>query len=107
MTQPIVIPWKKGDSFIAQCQYLDVNEQPVDFIPLGITVKSQVRTKDGVLVSELVFTYDADGAYQLHDYDTTDWPLGRLQWDIQYMQGSVVFSTETVYIALSRDGATL
>ena len=107
MSQPLVLPWKKGDSFIAQCQYLDDNDQPVDFPSQGITVKSQVRTKHGALVSELVFTYNTAGAYQLHDYDTSDWPLGRLQWDIQYMNGSVVFSTETVYIDLSKDGATL
>lgn len=99
-----VVPWKKGDYFSVQCQYLDDAGDPVDFVPLGITVASQVRKTDGALVGSLAITLGAMGAFEVSG-PTSSWPFGDLLWDIQYTQGGRPFSTENIILRVYR-GAT-
>lgn len=99
-----VVPWKKGDYFSVQCQYLDDAGAEVDIVALGISVASQVRKTDGQLVSTLTVTMGVMGAFEVSG-PTAAWPFGDLLWDIQYTQAGRPFSTENIILRVYR-GAT-
>ena len=95
---------KRGDNFFVSCVYKDGDGTRVSLD--GITITSQVRTPSGVLVSDCVATVtDEDqGEYSLEVADTSLWPLGRLEWDIQYsLDGGRVISSETVCVNVLKD----
>lgn len=98
---PEVIPWKRGDYFSVACQYKDDAGVNTDFVALGISVRSQVRTPKGLLVAELTVTHGATGAYTL-TAPTTTWPYGDLLWDIQYTLASKPFSTQNLILRVYR-----
>ena len=95
---------KRGDTFLPTCTYLDPVTKLAAAMPVGTTVKSQVRTMKGDLVGELAFAAIAGlGQFTLESGSTVAWPTGTLAWDIQFTQGSHVFSTQTAALELSAD----
>ena len=95
---------KRGDTFLPACTYLDPVTGLPAALPGGTTVKSQVRTPKGDLVGNLAYTASAGvGQFTLESGSTVGWPTGTLQWDIQFTQGSHVFSTQTAALELSAD----
>jgi hypothetical protein len=95
---------KRGDTFIPRCTYLNSSGVAADYSALGITIKSQVRTQSQDLLSTLTVTAGpGTGEFVLESGSTQNWPLGTLLWDIQFLQGSHVFSTKTAAILLEAD----
>lgn len=95
---------KRGDTFIPTCTYLNTAGVPTAYGPLGITIKSQVRSPNGALVGELTVTAGTGvGEFVLESGNTQNWPVGSLRWDIQFLQGSHVFSTVTAAVEVSDD----
>lgn len=95
---------KRGDTFIPSCTYKDANDVAADYVALGIAIKSQIRAKNGALVAELTVTAGVGtGVFVLESGSTQNWPTGTLYWDIQFTQGSHVFSTVTAALVVSDD----
>lgn len=95
---------KRGDTFIPTCTYLAANGSAADYVALGITIKSQVRSASGVLIGDLAVTAGVGlGEFVLTSGSTKNWPIGTLYWDIQFTQGSHVFSTVTAALDVSDD----
>lgn len=105
MDMPLqVVQHKRGDTFIPTCTYLDKTGAPAAYATLGITVKSQVRDRNGLLVAELTVTAGTGvGEFVLASGNTQNWPLGSLRWDIQFTQGGNVFSTDSAALEVSED----
>ena|SRR6185369_17030581 len=95
---------KRGDTFTTTCTYLDSDGDPADYVGLGITIESQVRDSKGVLIGDLTVTPGGGtGEFLLESDSTQNWPVGKLFWDIQFTQGSHVFSTVTAALNVSSD----
>jgi hypothetical protein len=95
---------KRGDTFTLDFALTESDgTTPLDMT--GWTVRSQVRRRK-TLVADLVFTAidAAAGTFRLACADTTDWPRGELQSDIEYtdLSGRVI-STETYTIEVLED----
>lgn len=98
------IEHKRGDTFLPSCVYLNSAGVPYDYTIDGITIKSQVRSPNGALVGDLAVTAGVGtGAFNLESGSTQNWPLGSLRWDIQFTQGSHIFSTQTAELMLVAD----
>jgi hypothetical protein len=94
-----VFKFKRGDTFILGCE-VGVNLSLWE-------VRSQVRHGDK-LVATLVYTLVSSSAelsqYKLHFDDTTDWPIGKLNCDIEYTTDTgQIISTETFFIECIKD----
>jgi len=94
---------KKGDTFVAACTYLDEAGLPKDYVAASITIKSQVRTTRGKLLSELSVTAGSGTGEFVLRGATADWPAGDVLWDIQFSQGAEIFSTKTATLVVSND----
>jgi hypothetical protein len=92
------IQHKKGDTFHAASTFLDANGAPKD--TTGFTITSQVRTPAGRLVATLTVAITSGVGNFLVSGPTSNWPLGILHWDIQFLQGSEIFSTQTAALEL-------
>jgi hypothetical protein len=98
------IAHKRGDTFIPTCTFKDKTGVAADYVALGITIKSQIRTVSGVLVANLTVTPGVGvGVFVLESPSTENWPTGSLRWDIQFLQGSHIFSTVTAAINVADD----
>ena len=101
-----IIRHKRGDSFAPT---ITVTDSETGLVPdggiSGWGIESHVRTPGGALVADMVLASrdDAAGLIELDAGDTNDWPIGRLEWDIQYTVGSYTFSTPTQLILVVRD----
>jgi hypothetical protein len=102
-----VIRVKRGDSFSLACS---VNVGGVATDITGWQITSQVRTQgDSRLICNLVAVdrNDVAGVFRLvpaAGYSTKNWPVGVLDWDIQYVdQNDFTVSTETVPIQCFAD----
>ena len=100
------IPHKRGDTFD---QLLLVPEVFADGYWIGWSVTSQIRTARGKLIGDLVVSW-ADPAettriLRLFSDDTTRWPVGDLEVDVQFVRDSdgLKRSTETVVVSVLRD----
>ena len=103
----LLITHKRGDTF----QWA-VTHPVDDDVPTleGWTVFSQVRTQTGKHVATLVESNRDNAArrFVLTAADTTAWPVGALQCDIQYTDPlGVIRSTPTIEIDCVRDVAFL
>ena len=93
---------KRGDTFLANCTYTASDLTPISLA--GVTVRSQIRTFTGVLVSELAVTIEDQltlpGKFRLRAEasNTETWPEEILRWDIQYTDSSTVQTSDTVLI---------
>lgn len=94
-----ILKFKRGDTFILECTV------PVNLT--GWTVRSQVRYGE-TLVDSLTFEIVSVGAessqYKLTRDITTDWPVGKLNCDIEYTTDQdQIISTETFFIECEKD----
>lgn len=95
---------KRGDTFLPTCTYLDASGMPAAYAGLGISIKSQVRTRANQLIGGLTVTAGVGvGEFILESGSTQNWPTGELLWDIQFTQGGHIFSTETAVLVVSDD----
>lgn len=89
-------PFKRGDLFSLVCTWKeDGVAQSVD----SLTIKSQVRRKNGSLVADLVVTKLSDlGKFTLTCSDTEDWHIGTLICDVQITENGITRSSQTFVI---------
>jgi hypothetical protein len=95
---------KRGDTFkIAVIVTEDDGDTRYDLT--GWTVRSHIR-KSGKLIAELVFgEIDiSNGEFSLMVMDTDNWPMGKLESDIEYIDAmGYSHSTETYVIEVIKD----
>ena len=101
----ITIQHKRGDTFD---HLLLLPDSFADGFFVGWAVASQVRTTRGKLVADLAVSWADPAAdtrvLQLLGADTTTWPVGTLEFDVQFTRSDgVVRSTETVLLEVLRD----
>jgi hypothetical protein len=106
MSKPQIIQHKSGDHFEFQATYKDGNDVPVALN--NVSIKSQIRSSDGVLLSEARITkldqFYHPGEYSLAVSRTSHWEANKiLIWDIQYTEDGKVTSTETMNIQVLLD----
>lgn len=94
-----IFKFKRGDSFILECE--------VAANLTNWTVRSHVRLGDK-LIATLVFESVSNSAlssvYKLKFADTTLWPVGKLNCDIEYTTDTnQIISTDTFYIECLKD----
>jgi hypothetical protein len=83
---------KRGETFsyeaevIADGQLLDV---PVE------AVRSQVRTKVGVLLGECVVEKISTGKFRFTIADTNSWPIGQVEFDFDITVNGLIESSPT------------
>lgn len=69
----------------------------------GAVVTSQVR-KGGALVRNIDVEVAPDGmSFAMEGGDTTDWPLGLLEWDVRIELDGVAIYTDTVLVDLLKN----
>lgn len=95
---------KQGDTLIADCTYRDVNGTPVNLDTAGITIRSAVRSPDGMTLYPLEYIprdqATRPGEYRLRG-SSKGWPIGStLAWDIRYFKGEDSFSSRTLKITV-------
>lgn len=94
---------KRGDTF-SFCVAVTSDDEPATGIASGL--RSQVRkTFSSILISELsVVETSTSGTYMFrHDGSTQDWPLGQLLIDVEYTNGGIVVSSDTMSIEVIGD----
>ena len=94
---------KQGDTFAF---YLDLNDDETPVTGAAAKLKSQVRAKsNGNLIAELTITEEVStpGRYLFKSTDTQTWPIGIQEVDIQYEDGDIVTSSETLDIKVVKD----
>ena len=92
------VPFKRGDTFSAQCQRVGVNIT-------ATTIRSQIRAGSWVQELTVAKTNAATGEFTLSaTADQTElWPVGKATWDIEYTDAGAVHSTETVKLRIVED----
>lgn len=84
---------KRGDTFVAECIRKNDDDVAMDITSTIIT--SQVKAGRTELPQMTVTkTVPSAGAFTLvaEAADTLLWPLGTVEWDIQYQDGDIVAS---------------
>lgn len=99
-----MIKIKRGDTFSRQCIFYNDNVNPTDLT--NYTIKSQIRSTIGTLISELdIEIRDQSnhvGVFIISCDDTSLWPLGSHEFDISYSFSGTIVHTETVTISVLR-----
>lgn len=91
------IKHKRGNTFILQIELSGPDGLPLDLT--DVDVKSQVKNSTGSLTQEFVVTKIDTSSVELKMIDTSLWPVGKLQFDIQYKQNDgSIFSTDIIDI---------
>lgn len=92
--------FKTGDTYILTCTYA-VDGNAVDLT--SYTIRSQIRTRRNVLLSDLTITKDPDQVTNIGNFvvsataaETANWVEGYHEVDIELAVGGVVKSTETI-----------
>lgn len=97
---------KVGDTFSAKGLLRDDSGQPLNLLTAGFTIASQVLADDGrrfPLVAQIGNQAAAPGSFTVTG-QTAGWPVDEeLRWDIQFMRGAAIQSTETVTIVTLPD----
>ncbi len=94
---------KQGDTFAF---YLDLNDDETPVTGAVAKLKSQVRSKaNGNLIAELTITEEVStpGRYLFAFADTQSWPIGIQEVDVQYEDGDITSSSETLDIKVVKD----
>ena len=98
MVNTQAIDFKRGATFSVQATYKDSTGAPINLT--GITITSSVRDVSDTLVLSLTCTplnqSTNAGQYTISGGSTAAWPVGELEWDIQYSTGGVITYTETL-----------
>lgn len=91
--------FKVGDTYQLTCTY---KEDGVATSLAGATIESQIRTSIGVLVATMSVAIDADQVTNAGKFtmtstvsDTSDWPIGDHDMDIQITINGAIRSSET------------
>lgn len=98
---------KRGDTF--DRLLLMPSEEFPDGYFLGWDVTSQIRTPRGTLVADLTTSWADPAAdtrvLRIFSDPTEDWPIGRLEIDVQFTRqsDSLTRSTETLYVDILKD----
>jgi hypothetical protein len=99
------IKHKRGDTFSYSAVVRETRSGPAMDIT-DWTITSMLRDGTGNLIAEadVTITDAAEGAYTVRAEDTSSWPAGYLQWDIQHEDaGGDIRSTETVLVKVIAD----
>lgn len=95
---------KRGDTFLISA-VVKIGGETQDITLWDI--KSQLRREDdpAFLVELVIERIDnTQGTYMVRCDDTTAWPIGQLQWDVQYTTDTdQVISTQTVIVDVRKD----
>ncbi len=99
---------KRGDSFSLPCRY---KENGTATTVAGFTITAQVRTSQGVKLTDLTVTKadqgTSPGVFVLdvpEGQNPPDWPVDELRCDIQFVDGAgLVRSTQTFLIPVEQD----
>ena len=94
---------KRGDtlSFYAAITDVETGKPVVTDIS---NIKSQIRTRMGKLIdSFIISSTDTEGKYFLRSEDTSKYPIGTHEIDIQITDNDVTISTETFTITIVQD----
>lgn len=98
--------FKRGESFALSFEYKDAAGELIDLT--GITIKSQIRNQNGVLVKELLVTKldqtthkGQASLYVATPQETALWPTGLLVCDIKLSVGDQAVLTETFRIPVA------
>lgn len=69
-----------------------------------VTITSQIRSKEGKLIADLVVQNKTSNSFELAFADTSGWPADvEAYWDVKMVDATYgTFYTETVLIALQR-----
>lgn len=92
--------FKRGDTMLLTVTY------KIDGVATSvsdITINSQIRKQSGVLVDDMVVTkLLGTGQFTLapSTSDTSEWPIGNLLCDIEFVQSGNIRSTETFGIVV-------
>jgi hypothetical protein len=70
----------------------------------SVTITSQIRTKEGKLIADMVVGNKTSNSFELSVADTSGWPADvEALWDIKMVDATYgTFYTETVVVALQR-----
>ena len=94
------ITFKRGDTFE---RYLDFADAAGDAV-IPDAIESEVRTKEGKLIDTMnIDTTDTPGRYHMYSYDTSEYPFGTLEMDIEITIDGKRKSSETYNIVVVRD----
>jgi hypothetical protein len=99
---------KRGDTFDLECTAYESLDGPARSLA-GWSIRSQVRSQSGALLTELVVTMTdvATGSYRLSlgpGSNTSTWSVGVYAMDIEYTDpDGVIQSTETLAVSVIRD----
>lgn len=105
---PVRIDIKRGDTYSRDFQLFSDYAQNITFNLTGYTIRSQIRSTSGALISTCTCTITnaAAGAFRVvaGSVVTAAWPLGDLLTDIELTSASGhVTSTETHTINVIKD----
>ena len=89
---------KRGDTFTALCQRVDVDIT-------NTTIRSQLRLGSWRYDLTVTKTDSANGEFTLSApaADTARWPVGTASWDIEYTDSGSVYSTDTTTLTITED----
>ena len=99
-------PIKHGDTFSLGCTSTNSNNVPEDLT--DILIRSQIRSATGKTLIEELSVAKADqitnpGEFSLTSLSTINWPVGSVLCDIEFKNGDVVISSETLEIIVVVD----
>jgi hypothetical protein len=92
-----MIEVKKGETLEVQCVY-QVNGVAASLS--GVSVRSQVRSDAGGLISELAVVPGQNTGEFTLTADTTTWPVGVHKWDVKYTSAGKTTFTDTVDLSV-------
>ena len=101
MNNTITTPdMKRGDAFTYEATIL-VDGQLTD-IPIE-DIRSQVRTKTGILVGECSVERISTGKYKFFVMDTNTWPIGIIEFDFEMVVNGIAQSSPTYSKTVVKD----
>lgn len=96
----IALTIKNGETFLFNGQYTE-NDGVTPKSLAGVTLSSQIRDKDDLLIDTLVVTVtnEAAGTFTVTTTNSTDlWTVGSLFWDLKYIINGIKGLTETISV---------
>lgn len=92
---------KRGASLNVTLEFWAVEGQPTDVGAMTIT--GQVRTPDDTFVANLTMVKQPEiGIVTFSVPNTSQWPTGRLRWDLRVVSGGVAIYSDTLGIVVNR-----
>lgn len=92
---------KIGDTFSYEVDL--TNDLGSPLVTSVINLKSQIKDLYNRLISTLTITTTSTSGKYLLQCDTTNWIAGTMLIDVQYIDGTITSSTDTVLIKVEKD----